>query len=54
MKGNKLVLAQHVSSVEELRNNGNSYLIRAQIVRQTFGDIRKHSNNFKLNEAHLI
>ncbi|KAL4715749.1 hypothetical protein ACJJTC_006328 [Scirpophaga incertulas] len=34
-KGKKLVLAQHVREVEELRTNGKSFLIRARIIRQT-------------------
>lgn len=35
IKGKKLVLAGHVTKVEEYREDGVSFLIQAEVVRQT-------------------
>ena len=34
-KGKDLILSGHVREVQELRNNGVSYLIEAKVIRQT-------------------
>lgn len=59
IKGNKLVSAEHVRNVEELRRNGKSYLIQAQVIRQTSVTLTPYKtslnvSNFYVSERYFL
>ncbi|CAH2101165.1 unnamed protein product [Euphydryas editha] len=54
LKGKKLVLAEHVRNVEELRKNGNSYLIRAHVIRQTSVTLKPYVTSLIINDSRVI
>ena len=46
-KGKLLIASNHVCKVQELRNDGISFLIRAFVIRQT--SVSNHDNLTKIN-----
>ncbi|XP_026740625.1 uncharacterized protein LOC113503032 [Trichoplusia ni] len=54
LKGKKMVLAEHVRNVEELRTNGNSYLIRANIIRQTSVTVTPYNTSLNINSSRVV
>ncbi|GBP83663.1 hypothetical protein EVAR_61057_1 [Eumeta japonica] len=54
IKGNKLVLAEQVRNVEELRHNGQSYLIRAHVIRQTSATLTPYKTILNINGARVV
>ncbi|GBP33310.1 hypothetical protein EVAR_30898_1 [Eumeta japonica] len=50
----KIVLAEHVRNVEELRHNGQSYLIRAHVIRQISVTLTPYKTSLNINGARVV